>query len=62
MGIEVANFNFGVVISKRKYALDLLEEIGMSYCKHVEIPMDMNVKLVLGLRSLFGTQGDIEDL
>ena len=37
-----------MVISQRKYTLDILEETGMLDCKPVDTPMDLNVKLVLG--------------
>ena len=48
IGIEIAQSNSGVVISQRKYVLDILEETGMLDCKLVDTPMDPNVKLVLG--------------
>ena len=48
MGIEIAQSSSGVVLSQRKYALDILEETGMLYCKPVDTPMDPNVKLVPG--------------
>ena len=48
LGIEVAQFNFGVVISQRKYTLDILADTGMLDCKPVDTPMDPNVKLILG--------------
>ena len=48
MGIEIAQSSFGVVLSQRKYALDILEETGMLDCKLVDTPMDPNVKLVPG--------------
>ncbi|RVW56409.1 Retrovirus-related Pol polyprotein from transposon RE2 [Vitis vinifera] len=38
----------GVVMSQMKYALDILEEIGMLECKLVDTPMNPNVKLVPG--------------
>ena len=31
-GIEVSRFDKGIFMSKRKYALDLLQETGMSTC------------------------------
>ena len=37
-----------MVISKRKYTLDILADIGMLDCKPVDTPMDLNVKLVPG--------------
>nr|CAN64167.1 hypothetical protein VITISV_015919 [Vitis vinifera] len=48
LGIEIAQSNSGVVLSQRKYALDILEETGMLDCKPVDTPMDPNVKLVPG--------------
>ena len=46
LGIEVAKSNSGVVISQRKYTLDILVDTGMLDCKPVDTPMDLNVKLV----------------
>ena len=37
-----------MVISQRKYVLDILEETGMLNCKPVDTLMDPNVKLVPG--------------
>ena len=48
LGIEITQSNFGVIMSQRKYVLDILEEIGMLDCKPVDTPMDQNVKLVPG--------------
>ncbi|XP_070033010.1 uncharacterized mitochondrial protein AtMg00810-like [Nicotiana tomentosiformis] len=47
-GIEVAQSGSGIVISQRKYALDILEDTGMLNCKPVDSPMDPNTKLVPG--------------
>ena len=46
LGIEIAQSNSGVVLSQRKYVLDILEETGMLDCKPVDTPMDPNVKLI----------------
>ena len=46
MGIEIAQSSSGVVISQRKYALDILDETDMLDCKPIDTPMDPNVKLV----------------
>ena len=46
--IEVVQSNSDVVISQRKYTLNILEETGMLDYKLVDIPMDLNVKLVPG--------------
>ena len=48
LSIEVAQFNSGVIISQRKYTLDILENTGMLDYKPVNTSMDPNVKLVLG--------------
>ena len=60
MGIEIAQSNSGVVMSQRKYVFDILEEVGMLECKHVDTSMDPNVKLVPG-QGLCEIQGDIDD-
>ncbi|RVW52778.1 Retrovirus-related Pol polyprotein from transposon RE2 [Vitis vinifera] len=57
LGIEIAQSSSGVVLSQRKYALDILEETGMLDCKPVDTPMDPNVKLVPGQGSLYGDPG-----
>ena len=46
LGLEIAQSSSGVVMSQRKYALDILEEIGMLECKPIDTPIDPNVKLV----------------
>ena len=48
MGIEIAHSNSGVVMSQRKYVLDILEKTGILDCKPVEIPMHLNVELIPG--------------
>ena len=48
LGIEIAQSSSGVVLSQRKYALDILEETGMLDCKPVDTPMDPNFKFVPG--------------
>ena len=57
LGIEIAQSSSGVVLSQRKYALDILEETGMLDCKSVDTPMDPNVKLVLGEGEFLGDHG-----
>ena len=59
MGIEIAQSSSGVVISQRKYALDILEETGMLDCKPVDTLMDPNVKLVPGKGE---SLGDLDNL
>jgi len=40
-GIEVAQSK-GVIISQRKYALDIFEETGLANCKPIDSHMDLN--------------------
>ena len=40
LGIEVAQSNLGVVISQKKYTLDILADTSMLDCKRVDTPMD----------------------
>ena len=35
-----------MVISQRKYTLDILTDTGMLDCKPIDTPMDPNVKLI----------------
>ena len=46
LGIEVAQSRSGIVISQIKYALDILEEIGMMGCRTIDYPLDSNVELL----------------
>jgi len=44
-GIEVAKSKKGILLSQRKYTLDLLSEAGMLGCRSIDSPMDVNRKL-----------------
>ena len=46
LGIKIAQSNSGVVISQKKYTLDILVDTSMLNCKPIDTPMDPNVKLV----------------
>ena len=57
LGIEIAQSKSGVVMSQRKYVLDILEETSMLDCKPVNTFMDPNVKLVPGQEELLRDPG-----
>ncbi|WMV18586.1 hypothetical protein MTR67_011971 [Solanum verrucosum] len=46
LGMEVARSKKGIIVSQRKYVLDLLKETGMSGCRPTETPIDPNLKFV----------------
>ncbi|RVW34837.1 Retrovirus-related Pol polyprotein from transposon RE1 [Vitis vinifera] len=45
LGMEVARSRKGIVVSQRKYILDLLKETGMLGCKPIDTPMNSQKKL-----------------
>lgn len=45
LGMEVARSRKGIIVTQRKYILDLLNETGMSGCRPIDTPIDPNVKL-----------------
>ena len=45
LGMEVAQSKNGIVVSQRKYILDLLAETGMSGCKPSDTPIEIGAKL-----------------
>ena len=45
LGMEVSRSQKGIVISQRKYVLDLLKEVGMLDCKPIDTPMESNKTL-----------------
>ncbi|KAH9762305.1 protein kinase domain-containing protein [Citrus sinensis] len=45
LGMEIARSKKGIVVSQRKYTLDLLKETSMSGCKPADTPIEANVKL-----------------
>ncbi|RVW20273.1 Retrovirus-related Pol polyprotein from transposon RE1 [Vitis vinifera] len=45
LGIKVSRSSEGIFLSQRKYALDLLQETGMSGCQPVNTPIEEGLKL-----------------
>ena len=42
----MARSNKGILLSQRKYVLDLLSEVGMLGCGSINSSMDVNTKLI----------------
>ncbi|KAL6342675.1 hypothetical protein AAG906_013081 [Vitis piasezkii] len=61
LGMEVARSRKGIVVSQRKYILDLLKGTGMLVCKPINTPMDSRKKLGIAKESS-PVRGDIGDL
>ena len=45
LGMEFARSRKGIVVTQKKCILNLLREVGMSGCKPIDTPIDLNVKL-----------------
>ncbi|KAG6537946.1 hypothetical protein ZIOFF_003049 [Zingiber officinale] len=45
LGMEIARSRKDIMMSLRKYILDLLKEIGMSRCRTANTPIEVNTKL-----------------
>ena len=45
LGIKVSRYDKGIFLSQRKYALDLLQETGMSACQPADTPVEEGLKL-----------------
>ena len=46
LGIQVTQFDSSIIVSQRKYALDILEEVDMLDCRPIDTPIDPNIKLL----------------
>ena len=47
LGIKVSRSNKEIFLSQRKYALDLLQETGMSACQPTDTPVEEGLKLCI---------------
>ena len=45
MGIEFLRSNKGIVMNQRKYALEMISEVGLAAAKPVMTPLECNMKL-----------------
>ncbi|XP_028753328.1 uncharacterized protein LOC114712935 [Neltuma alba] len=45
LGIEIARSQKGIILSQRKYVLDLISDAGLSGCRPLSVPMGQNLKL-----------------
>ena len=43
----MARYKNGILLSLRKYELDLLSEVGMLKCRSIDSPIDVNMKMLL---------------
>ncbi|KAL0461886.1 UNVERIFIED_CONTAM: Retrovirus-related Pol polyprotein from transposon RE1 [Sesamum latifolium] len=61
LGIEVSRSQKGIFLSQRKYALDLLNETGMTACSPASTPMEENLKLSMHPSQVLLTRNATKD-
>ena len=57
LGIEVPRSDKGIFLSQRKYALDLLQETGMSACQPADTPVEEGLKLCVETNQVLVDKG-----
>ncbi|RVW18959.1 Retrovirus-related Pol polyprotein from transposon RE1 [Vitis vinifera] len=62
LGIEVSRSSEGIFLSQRKYALDLLQETGMSGCQPVNAPIEEGLKLCVESNQVSTNKGRYQRL
>jgi hypothetical protein len=61
LGIEVARYKEGIILSQRKFILDLLVEVGLLDYKPIDTPIAQNIKLGEFPNQVLQTNIDIND-
>ena len=62
LGMKIARSKMRIIVSKRKYVLDLLKKTGMLVCKLADTPMNYTTKLGIVKRSALVDKGRYQRL
>ena len=60
LGLEIARSKKGISLNQRKFALDILMEIGMMGCKLAKSPMEQHLKCQRPVVNFYQIQASIE--